>query len=318
MVIGHEDNTLRFFYSSLKSPWALIKFNFLTKEKIIIRQDTVQDYNPDDYISERVFAKAKDGVLLPINFFYKKDIVLDGSNPLHLESYSSYGYNFPEAAFGVSKLILAEKGFVYAGAHVRGGGFYGKKWHDDGRLLNKMNSYTDLISCGEYLIKEKYTSSEKFVLKGESCGGTMVLGVANMRPDLFNIIISSVPVSDVIGQMLDHSKWTFKEWHYSEWGNPYIKEEYEYLKTWCPYQNLSSQNYPNILVFAGINDTRVNFWIPLKYVAKLREFNKGDNDLFISLGEAGHFGSGNDNLALEFAYIFDKLGIEYEKGENNA
>ncbi|MDA3837825.1 MAG: prolyl oligopeptidase family serine peptidase [Candidatus Delongbacteria bacterium] len=315
--VDFKNNILQINYSSFKTPWTLVDIDLESKEKTIIRENKIKNYNPDDFVSERTYAKAEDGTLIPINLFYKKDIVMNGNNPLYLESYGNYGSTFPETEFSTSKLILAEKGFIYAVAHVRGGGFYGRKWHEDGKLLKKINSFTDLISCTEHLVEKKYTSSKKLVLKGESCGGTLVLGVANMRPELFKIVIAGVPVADVLGQMLDHSKWTFKESHFTEWGNPSIKEEYNSMKTWCPYTNIISQNYPNLFIFAGINDTRVNFWIPLRYVAKLREFNKGNNDLFINLEEVGHLGSGYDNLVVELAYIFDKLGIEYSDEFSN-
>ncbi|MBN1970267.1 MAG: S9 family peptidase [Candidatus Delongbacteria bacterium] len=296
-------------YSSFKTPWTLINFNLKTKEKVVIKANKIKDYNPDDFISKTTFAKADDGTLIPICLFYKKGTLQNGSNPLYLEAYGNYGYCLPTVSFATERLLLAERGAIYAVAQVRGGGFYGKKWHEGGKRFNKINSFTDLINCAEHLIQEKYTSKDKIIIFGGSAGGTLVLGAANMRPDLFKIVIAEVPVADVLGQMLERSTWTFKEWHYLEWGNPAIKEEYESMKSWCPYSNIKEQIYPHIYVTTGLNDTRVDFFGPLKYIAKLREFKQGDNTLLIDFQDEGHHFSGGKNIALQYAFIFDILGI---------
>jgi oligopeptidase B len=307
--VDFKNNSIRLQYSSFKTPLSIIEINLATKERVVLRKATVKDYISDDFVSERVFAKADDGTQIPITLFYKNTIVNDGNNPLYLCAYGNYGYNIP-MFFDVGKLVLAEKGVVYAVAHVRGGGFYGKEWHNSGKKFNKRNSFTDLISCSEYLIEEKYTDSSKLVIKGESAGGALVLGAANMRPDLFKVVIPRFPMAEILGQMTEESKWAFKEWHYDEWGNPAVKDEYEYLKSWCPYYNIKSQAYPHMLITAGLNDTRVDLGVPLKYVAKLREYKQNDSSLLFDLTGSGHSSTEEESLALEFAFVFDKLGVK--------
>lgn len=307
--VDYKNNLLRLSYGSFKVPQVLLDFNLETKEKVLIRENKIKDYIPEDFVSQLIFAKADDGTLIPINLFYKKNTVLNGSSPLYLDSYGNYGACFPYANFNTSRLLLAEKGVIYAAAYVRGGGFYGDKWHKAGKLFNKINSFTDLINCAEHLIQTNYTTKDKLIISGTSAGGTLVLGAVNMRPDLFKIVIAGVPMADVLGQMLEQSTWAFKEWHYPEWGNPATKAEYEAIKAWCPYSNIKTQIYPHILVTAGLNDTRVDFGIPLKHVAKLREYNQGNNSLLINIADGGHAGE-YDNLGLEYAFIFDILGIK--------
>lgn len=306
--VDYEINIIRLTYTSLKNPGSMLEFDLVTKEKEVLRQVTVKNYIPDDFVSERVFATADDGTQIPITLFYRNDLVKNGNNPLYLYAYGNYGLHM-SIGFNLEKLLLAEKGFIYAIAHVRGGGFYGSEWHNSGKKLNKRNTFTDLINCTEYLIKENYSNSSKIIIKGESAGGALVLGAANEHPELFKIVIARFPQADVLGQLIEESKWTFKEWHYEEWGNPAVKEEYEYLKTWCPYFNIKSQNYPNILITAGLNDTRVELGIPLKFVTKFRDCNQNSNSLFFDLEGTGHCSTENESLALEYAFVFDKLGI---------
>ncbi|MCK4386044.1 MAG: S9 family peptidase, partial [candidate division Zixibacteria bacterium] len=271
-------------------------------------------YDPSGYQSERIFANASDGTMVPISLVYKKGMVKDGNNPLFLSGYGAYGIS-REPTFSSNRLSLLDRGFVYAIAHVRGGGEMGRYWYDEGKLLKKKNTFTDFIACAEHLIAENYTSSDKLVIYGGSAGGLLMGAVTNMRPDLFKAVIADVPFVDALNTMLDSSiPLTVIE--YEEWGNPNQEEYYDYIKPYSPYDNVEAKDYPNMLITAGLNDPRVQYWEPAKWTAKLRALKTDKNILLLKtkMGE-GHMGASGrydylKDIAFEYAFVFDLFGIE--------
>ncbi len=306
--------TLRYSYSSLITPKTVFDYDMNSKNSELKKQEEVLGgYKPGDYQSERIFAIAADGVKVSISLVYKKGIKKDGNNPLFMYGYGSYGSS-RDPSFSSNRLSLLDRGFIYAIAHVRGSGIMGRQWYENGKLLNKKNTFTDFIACAEYLIKQKYTTSDHLVIRGGSAGGLLMGAVINMRPDLFKAVIAHVPFVDVITTMLDESiPLTAIEWE--EWGDPHQKEDYIYMKSYSPYDNVTARDYPNLLITAGLNDPRVQYWEPAKWVAKLRTY-KTDNNVLIfktNMG-AGHSGaSGRYNylkeIAFDYAFVFDMLGI---------
>jgi oligopeptidase B len=315
--INPEWNTplLRYSYQSLVTPNSIFDYNMDSKENKLLKQyEVLGGYDPSQYSSERLYAPAKDGTKIPISVLYKKGFQKNGKAPLHLEAYGSYGASFP-ISFESQRLSLLDRGFATAIAHIRGGGEMGKSWHDQGRMLNKMNTFTDFIACAEYLIQNKFTSKDRLIIEGGSAGGLLMGTVTNLRPDLFKAVISHVPFVDVINTMLDPSlPLTVAE--FEEWGNPKNKEEYDYIKAYCPYTNLAAKDYPSLLVKTSWNDSQVMYWEPAKYVAKMRSLKTDKNPLLfvINMG-AGHGGSSGryDHLredALDYAFILDQVGIK--------
>jgi oligopeptidase B len=308
-------NLLRFNYSSLIVPRSVFDYNMDTKIRELKKQyEVLGGYNPSLYQSERIFAKAEDGTMVPISLVYKKGMIKDGKNPLFLYGYGAYGSS-SEPYFSSNRLSLLDRGFIYAIAHVRGGGEMGRYWYEDGKLLHKRNTFTDFIACAEHLIAQKYTSREKLVMAGGSAGGLLMGAVTNMRPDLFKAVIAEVPFVDVINTMLDPSiPLTVIE--YEEWGNPHQKGYYDYMRTYSPYDNVAPKDYPNILITAGLNDPRVAYWEPAKWTAKLRAL-KTDNHLLllkVNMG-AGHGGASGrydylKEIAFDYAFVFKVLGIK--------
>ena len=311
-----DTEILRFYYESMVTPYSIYDFNMKTRERIIKkRQQIIGGYDPEKYYSVRIYAKAEDGTSIPISLLFKKDLYRKNEpNLLLLDAYGSYG-DASDPYFSISRLSLLDRGFIYAIAHVRGGGEFGKEWHDQGKMLNKKNTFTDFIACAEYLISENYTDPEKLVIEGGSAGGLLVGAVTNMRPDLFKVVIADVPFVDVLNTMLDPTlSATVSE--YDEWGNPNDKIYFNYIRSYCPYQNVQSKNYPNILVLAGFHDPRVNYWEPAKWTAKLRN-HKTDNNLLLLKTDmsAGHGGASGrfdyyKEVAFKYAFIFDIFGIE--------
>lgn len=305
---------LRFTYTSLITPNTVYDFNMKEKSFDLKKQDEVLgSYNPNDYSTYRLNAPAEDGTLIPISIIYKKGIEKNGKNPLFLYAYGSYGSS-SEPTFNSIRLSLLERGFIYAIAHIRGGGEMGRQWYDDGKLLNKKNTFTDFINCAEFLIEQNYTNNNKLVISGGSAGGLLMGAVVNMRPDLFKFVIAKVPFVDVVNTMLDETiPLTVTE--FEEWGNPKIKEYYDYMMSYSPYDNIEAKSYPDLLITAGLNDPRVQYWEPAKWTAKLREM-KTDNNLLLlktNMG-AGHGGPSGRyaflrELAFEYALIFDRLNI---------
>jgi oligopeptidase B len=312
-----EFNTsiLRYTYTSLVRPQTDYDYDMEKKSQVLVKQEEVLgEYNPDNYLSERIFAESPDGTMVPVSLVYRKDMKKDGQNPLFLYAYGSYGSS-RDPSFRSTRLSLLDRGFIYAIAHIRGGGEMGRYWYEQGKLLNKKNTFYDFIACAEHLIAEKYTAADKLVIQGGSAGGLLMGAVSNMRPDLFEIVLAHVPWVDVVTTMLDESiPLTVNE--FEEWGNPKDKEYYEYMKSYSPYDNVEAKAYPNMLITTSLNDTRVMFWEPAKWTARLRA-NKTDNNILLlktNMG-AGHSGASGryddlKDLAFEYAFVLDILGIE--------
>ena len=307
--------TLRFTYYSLVTPRSIFDYNMQTRERELKKQyEVLGGYDPEEYTSERIFAEAPDGVKVPISLVYKKGLVKDGTNPFYLYGYGSYGITM-DPYFSSNRLSLLDRGFIFGIAHVRGGSEMGRWWYEDGKLMHKMNTFTDFIACAEYLIAEKYTSPEKLVISGASAGGLLVGAVVNMRPDLFNTVIADVPFVDVINTMLDASiPLTVNE--YTEWGNPEEKDYYDYMIQYSPYDNVKAMAYPNMLVTAGLNDPRVQYWEPAKWTARLRSMKTDNHRLLLKTNMgAGHGGASGrydylKEIAFEYAFILDVMGIK--------
>jgi oligopeptidase B len=304
----------RFAYTSLVTPWSVFEYDVAKRTRRLLKQEEVLGgYDPARYVSERIWARAPDGTSVPISLAYRKGTRMDGRNPLLLRGYGSYGYSYT-AAFSHEAVSLLDRGVIVAIAHVRGGSEMGKKWHDQGRMLAKKNTFTDFIAAAEHLIAQGYTSSDRLGITGRSAGGLLMGAVTNMRPDLFRVVLSGVPFVDVVNTMLnDDLPLTVTE--YEEWGNPNIEEQYDYLKSYCPYTNIEAKEYPAILVVTSLNDSQVMYWEPAKYVAKLRAHATGAQPLLLRIHmEAGHGGASGryDHLrdtATEYAFLLDQLGI---------
>ncbi|MFC3881702.1 S9 family peptidase [Algoriphagus namhaensis] len=304
-----ESETFRFGYNSLTSPASTFEYDPKTREMTLLKQQEVQGgYDSDEYFADRIWAKAEDGVAVPISLVYKKShFKNDGTNPCLLYAYGSYGYSM-DAYFSSSRLSLLDRGFVFAIAHVRGGEDLGRQWYEDGKLLKKKNTFTDFISCAKHLISEKYTSSSHLYAQGGSAGGLLIGAVMNEEPELFHGMVANVPFVDVVTTMLDESI-PLTTGEFKEWGNPKNKEYYDYMLSYSPYDNIESKSYPNLLVTSGLHDSQVQYWEPTKWVAKLRELKTDDNFLFLHTNmEAGHGGaSGRFNalkeLALDYTFL---------------
>lgn len=313
--VNPEFNTslLRFGFTSLKTPTSTFDYDMTTRTKTLLKQQVVLgDFNSDNYDTERLYAKATDNTLIPISLVYRKGLKKDGNNPLLLYGYGSYGISM-NAGFNSALLSLLDRGFVYAVAHIRGGEEMGRDWYEDGKLLKKKNTFTDFISSAEYLIQEKFTTSEKLFIQGGSAGGLLIGAVINMRPDLFKGAIAQVPFVDVVTTMLDESiPLTTAE--YDEWGNPNDKIYFDYMLSYSPYDNIEAKNYPNLLVLTGLHDSQVQYWEPAKWVAKLREKKTDDNLLLFKTSmDAGHSGvSGRfrafKETALVYSFMLKLLG----------
>lgn len=310
----YEATTIRYTYTSLNRPTTLYEYNILTGESIKLKEQEVPSgFNPDDYTVERLWATAPDGVLVPMAIVYKSGLKKDGSNPALIYSYGSYGYS-TDVHFSASMYSLIDRGFVYAIAQIRGGSDLGEQWYEDGKLLNKKNTFTDFIACSEKLINDGYTSSDKLAAMGGSAGGLLMGAVSNMRPDLYQTIVAQVPFVDVINTMLDDTL-PLTTGEYEEWGNPNEEEYYNYILSYSPYDNISAQDYPNILVTGGINDSQVLFHEPAKYTAKLRALKTDNNILILKMNmESGHGGAtgryeGIRETAFDFAFILNRVGI---------
>lgn len=281
---------LRFSYSSLKTPRSVYDYDMKSGISVLKKIETVLGgFDSSNYVTERKWASAPDGVQIPLSIVYRKDLVkLDGSDPLLLYGYGSYEACI-DPSFKTSRLSLLDRGFIYAIAHIRGGGEMGRQWYENGKFLKKKNTFTDFIASAEYLIREKYCSKEKLCIEGRSAGGLLIGAVLNMRPDLFKAAVAGVPFVDVVTTMLDPTiPLTTSEWE--EWGDPRKEEFYFYMKSYSPVDNVNAQNYPHVLVTAGLNDPRVLYSEPAKFVAKLRELKTDDNILVFKceMG-AGHF-----------------------------
>ena len=305
---------VRFQYESFVTPRSVFDYDFRKRERRLRKQQPVLGgYDPSLYVSERLHASASDGTRVPLSIVHRRDTPLDGSAPLLLYGYGSYGISVP-VNFSSNRLSLLDRGAVYAVAHIRGGGDLGKPWHDAGRMQHKRNTFTDFIAAAEYLVSERYTSPERLVIEGGSAGGLLMGAVANMRPDLFRIVISHVPFVDVLNTMLDATL-PLTVGEYEEWGNPQIAADYFYMKSYCPYTNLERKAYPAILAKTGLNDSQVMYWEPVKYVAKLRTLKTDSNPLLLKINMgAGHGGASGRydylrEIALDYAFFLTHLGI---------
>jgi oligopeptidase B len=283
-------------------------YDIFSKTRTLVKQvEVLGGYDPARYASERLWAIAKDGTEVPVSLVYRRDTPRDGSAPMLLVGYGSYGYPYP-TGFSHARVSLLDRGMIYAIAHVRGGGELGKNWHDEGRMAKKMNSFTDFIDVAEHLLDSRYTSSDRLAIEGGSAGGLLMGAVVNLRPDLFAVVVSLVPFVDVLNTMLDASlPLTIGE--YEEWGNPHEPDAYFRIKAYCPYTNIRAQAYPTMLVRTSLNDSQVMYWEPAKYVAKLRALKTDDNPLLFQINmEAGHGGASGrydylKETALDYAFI---------------
>ncbi|MCU0334671.1 MAG: S9 family peptidase [Chitinophagaceae bacterium] len=310
----YSSTTMRYAYTSLTTPNSTYEYDMNSRSKKLLKQQEVLgSFKPADYTTERLYATAADGTRVPISLVYKKGFEKNGSHPLLLYGYGSYGASM-DASFSSSRLSMLDRGFVFAIAHIRGGQEMGRQWYEDGKLMKKKNSFTDFISCGEYLIKEGYTSKGHLYAQGGSAGGLLMGAVANMAPQLWNGIVAQVPFVDVINTMLDESiPLTTNE--FDEWGNPVNKEAYDYMKSYSPYENVEAKEYPNMLVTTGLHDSQVQYFEPAKWVARLRAVKKGNQVLLLKTDMAyGHGGASGrfdylKDIALVYAFIFSLEGI---------
>lgn len=304
--------TLRLNYSSLKTPPTVYAYDMEAQRLDVLKQDEIANYNPDNYVTRQLWATAPDGVQAPISLVYHKDTMLDGSSPCLLYSYGAYGAS-TEPGFRVNRLSLLERGFVFAVAHIRGGSELGRAWYRNGKLHHKQNTFSDFIAAAEALIAAGYTRPDRLTIMGRSAGGLLMGAVTNQRPDLFAGVIAGVPFVDVLTTMLDPSiPLTVIE--YEEWGNPADPDLYAAMRAYSPYDNLTSQPYPPILVTAGLHDPRVGYWEPAKYVAKLRQLKTDDNVVLLKTNmTAGHGGASGRyeylrETAFEYAFLLKVVG----------
>jgi oligopeptidase B len=309
-----DTKTLRYVYTSMTTPSSVYDYNMETKAKELKkRQEVVGGYDPEEYVTERLYATSRDGVKVPISLVYKKGTEKSEKTPMLLYAYGSYG-NSMDAAFSSTRLSLLNRGFIYAIAHVRGGQEMGRQWYEDGKLLKKKNTFYDFIDCAEYLIKGKFTSPAHLYAEGGSAGGLLMGAISNLRPDLWRGIIADVPFVDVVTTMLDESiPLTTNE--FDEWGNPKNKESYMFMKSYSPYDNVEKKDYPNMLVTTGLHDSQVQYFEPAKWVARLRTHKTDKNVLLLKTNmEAGHGGASGrfeylKEVALQFAFMFALEGI---------
>lgn len=310
----YDSKLIRYGYTSMVTPQSTYDYDMVNKEKTLLKQqDVVGGYEPENYVTERVFAIAKDGTQVPISLVYRKGTAKDGSAPLYLYAYGSYGASM-DASFSSLRLSLLDRGFIYAIAHIRGGEEMGRQWYEDGKMMKKKNTFSDFIDCGQFLIDQKYTSQGHLYAEGGSAGGLLMGAVINMAPELWKGVVAAVPFVDVVNTMLDESiPLTTNE--YDEWGNPNNKEAYEYIKSYSPYENIEAKSYPNLLVTTGLHDSQVQYFEPAKWVAKLRATQTGDNVILLKTdmdyghgGASGRFDYSRD-VALKYAFIMRLEGI---------
>ncbi|HTT65880.1 MAG TPA: S9 family peptidase [Bryobacteraceae bacterium] len=307
--------TYRYNYQSFLTPPSVYDYDVQNgRSTLLKRQEVLGGYDPAQYVSERLWATARDGVKVPISIVYRKGFVPDGHAPLFLYGYGSYGFGTP-ATFNSNRLSLLDRGMAYAIAHIRGGNEMGEQWREDGMLMKKKNTFYDFIDCAEYLIAQKWTSKDRLVIEGGSAGGLLMGAVVNMRPDLFHAVHAAVPFVDVMNTMMDASL-PLTVGEYLEWGNPNEKAAYDYMKTYSPYDNLEKHAYPAMLVTTSFNDSQVMYWEPAKYVARLRTLKTNDTPLLlkIKMEPAGHGGASGryDRLkdqAFEYAWLLTQVGI---------
>ena len=310
----YDTNLFRYAYQSFVTPSSVFDYDVRTgKSTLLKEQEVLGDYDRTQYASERLFATARDGTKIPISLVYRKSTPRDGSAPLLLNAYGSYGSS-SNVSFSSNGLSLLDRGVIVALAHIRGGGEMGKAWHDAGRMQHKMNTFTDFIAAAEHLVKERYGAQHRLVIQGGSAGGLLMGAVTNLRPDLFHAVVSHVPFVDVINTMLDETL-PLTVGEFEEWGNPKKPDEYRWIKAYDPYTNITRRAYPAILVKTSFNDSQVMYHEPAKYVAKLRTMKTDSNPLLLvtNMG-AGHGGASGRydrlrEIALDYAWMLDQMGV---------
>jgi oligopeptidase B len=310
----YNTSVIRYGYNSMVTPSSTLDYDMNTGKSTLLKQQEVPGgFDRANYQSERVFATASDGTKIPMSMVYRKGVKMDGSAPLLLYGYGSYGASIPPT-FSSTRLSLLDRGVIYVIAHIRGGGELGEEWRQAGRMMNKMNTFTDFIACAETLIKNKYTSKDRLVIQGGSAGGLLMGAVSNMRPDLFKAVVSQVPFVDVLNTMLDATlPLTTSE--YIEWGNPNEKAAFDYMKTYSPYDNIAKKDYPAMLVKVSVNDSQVPYWEGTKLVAKLRTLKTDKNPLLLKVNfGAGHGGASGrydalHEAAFDYAFMLWQMGV---------
>lgn len=313
--LDFNTEVLRYSYQSLATPSSVIDFNMRTREKDVKKEQQVLGgkFDKQNYTEERVWATAADGTRVPISMVYRKELKKDGRNPLLQYAYGSYGSTM-EPYFSSVRLSLLDRGFIYAIAHIRGGEDLGREWYEQGKLLEKKNTFTDFIDCSRFLIAQQYTAPEHLYAEGGSAGGLLMGVVLNEAPELYNGVIAQVPFVDVVTTMLDDSI-PLTTGEYDEWGNPNEKEYYDYMKSYSPYDNVKQQAYPNLYISTGLHDSQVQYWEPAKWIAKLRAMRTNKNLLFLDTNmDAGHGGASGrfealKEVAKEYAFLLDLEGI---------
>lgn len=309
----YDTRTLRFGYTSMTTPSSTYDYDMVTRERMLLKREAVLGgFDPADYVTERLYATARDGTTVPVSVVYRREMERDGNNPLLLYGYGSYGAS-RDATFSSARLSLLDRGFVYALAHIRGGQEMGRSWYDEGKLLRKMNTFTDFIDVAEHLVQTGYTSPDRMYAQGGSAGGLLIGAVINLRPDLFDGVIAAVPFVDVVTTMLDASI-PLTTFEYDEWGNPNDREFYEYMLSYSPYDNVAAMEYPHILVTTGLHDSQVQYWEPAKWVARLRAMKTDGHRLLLRTNmEAGHGGASGryrqyEDTAFQWAFLIDLAG----------
>jgi oligopeptidase B len=301
---NYDSAVMRFFYTSLTAPWSAVEYDMRTLTRTVVKEQPVRGgYDRADYVTERVWAQARDGVRVPMSVVYRRGLARDGSSPALLNGYGAYEIS-SDPMFDPTRLSMLDRGFVVAIAHVRGGGEMGRGWYEDGKFLHKAKTFSDFIACAERLVELEYTSPGQLAIRARSAGGLLIGAVVNMRPDLFACAVAQVPFVDALTTMLDE-KLPLTVGEFEEWGNPSEPEFYEYMKAYSPYDNVHSADYPAMLVTGGLNDPHVSYWEPAKWVAKLRSLNHGDRPVLLKtqMG-AGHSGpSGRYESWREEAFI---------------
>ena len=311
-----DTEKLRFGYTSLTKPASTFEYDMKEKTTKLLKEQEVLGgkFNKENYISERIWATARDGKRVPISLVYHKDTEKSKNTPLLLYGYGSYGHTV-DASFSSTRLSLLDRGYTFAIAHIRGGEYLGREWYEDGKMLQKKNTFFDFIDAAKHLISENYTSPKHLYAMGGSAGGLLVGAVMNYNPELFNGIVAQVPFVDVVSTMLDDTI-PLTTGEYDEWGNPNEKEYYDYMKSYSPYDNIEAKDYPNLLITTGFHDSQVQYWEPAKWTAKLRELKTDDNILIFKTdmssghgGASGRFESLKD-IALEYAFLFKVEGLK--------
>jgi oligopeptidase B len=312
--INAEYDTKDYLYSyqSLTKPNTVYAWDFATQQSREIKQSKVNNYDPNLYQTERVMVKVRDGVSVPMSLVYKKGLQKNGKNPTLIYGYGSYGISM-DPSFRSARASLLDRGFVFAIAHIRGGSEMGRAWYENGKLLNKKNTFNDFIDCSQWLIDQGFTSAEHLYAQGGSAGGLLMGAIVNMRPELYKGVIAQVPFVDVVSSMLDESI-PLTTGEYDEWGDPRKKEFYDYMKSYSPYDNVKDQKYPNMLVTTGLHDSQVQYWEPAKWVARLREHNKAPTSILMRTNlTAGHGGASGrfaviKEVAQEYAFLLKLEG----------